>query len=81
MDKLDLILGKLNKLEEKTSKLDKIESDINALKADSKEIKQEVKVITEATNYGIFFPFTYIPVKRIKPGITDSAKSNTFNFI
>ena len=65
MDKLDLILEKLirleektnkieektNKIEEKTNKIDKIESDIAALKADSKVTHQKMDmIINEVAN-------------------------------
>lgn len=49
MDKLDLILEKLEKINALESKIDKIQSDITALKTNNKLINSKLDSLTEIT--------------------------------
>ncbi|PYG85837.1 hypothetical protein LY28_03134 [Ruminiclostridium sufflavum DSM 19573] len=49
MDKLDLILEKLEKIDILESKIDKIQSDITALKSNNKLINSKLDSLTEIT--------------------------------
>jgi len=49
MDKLDLILEKLEKIDVLESKIDKIQSDITALKSNNKLINSKLDSLTEIT--------------------------------
>ncbi len=49
MDKLDLILEKLEKIDALESKIDKIQSDITVLKTNNKLINSKLDSLTEIT--------------------------------
>lgn len=49
MDKLDLILEKLEKIDILESKIDKMQSDITALKSNNKLINSKLDSLTEIT--------------------------------
>lgn len=49
MDRLDLILEKLQKIDILESKIDKIQSDITALKSNNKLINSKLDSLTEIT--------------------------------
>ena len=49
MDKLDLLLEKLEKIDALESKIDKMQSDITALKTNNKLINSKLDSLTEIT--------------------------------